>query len=70
MIDVLLNLKDKGIVALPIHDAVIVGQSYKEEVRQVMLSCFLAHTGIEGLVTAEGENLSHPYIPPSIIKAA
>ncbi|MEX1035035.1 MAG: hypothetical protein WDZ54_03710 [Sneathiella sp.] len=68
MIDVLLKLKDKGIVALSIHDAVIVGQSKEEEVRQVMLGCFLAHTGIEGVVTTEGERPLQPIFIPSVNK--
>ena len=54
LVDLLLQLKDKGIPALPIHDAVLVPHSMKDEAKQVMLDVFKAHTGVEGLVTEEG----------------
>lgn len=49
----MLRLKDMNIIALPIHDALIVPSSSQDQVREVMLSTFKEHTGIEGLVTVE-----------------
>jgi hypothetical protein len=53
MIDVLLKLKDKGIIALPIHDAIIVGSSHEIEATDVMLDSFQCLAGIEGRVSVE-----------------
>ena len=53
MVDLLLDLGDKGIVALPVHDAVIVPGCYISEVKERMLSIFQEHTGAEGLVREE-----------------
>tara|TARA_R110001583_G_scaffold101415_1_gene247856 strand:+ start:9464 stop:10762 length:1299 start_codon:yes stop_codon:yes gene_type:complete len=53
LIDTLLQLKKMNIVALPIHDALIVPPSSQDQVREVMLSTFKHHTGIDGLVTIE-----------------
>lgn len=50
LIDVLLNLKDKGIVALPIHDAILVGSSHAETAKTVMEDVFRDHVGGEPLV--------------------
>ncbi len=54
MVALLLALQDQDIVALPIHDAVIVPRPSKTTVIQTMLSIFHQYTGIEGLVTVEG----------------
>lgn len=53
LVDTLLQLKKMNIVALPIHDALIVPLSSQDQVREVMLSTFKHHTGIDGLVTIE-----------------
>jgi len=53
MIDVLRTLIDHGIVALPIHDAVVVPASATELVRTVMLDVFHHHVGTQGVVTVE-----------------
>ena len=53
LIDVLLTLIDMGIVALPIHDAVVVRHDTKKLVKEVMLSKFREHTGIDGVVKEE-----------------
>ena len=50
LVDVLLNLRELGIHALPVHDSVIVGRSNQDKVREVMLSCFLKGTGVPGVV--------------------
>ncbi len=50
LIDVLLLLKAREIVALPIHDAILVPSSRHAEARGVMLACFLRHTELEGVV--------------------
>lgn len=50
LVEVLLELKASGIVALPIHDAVMVPRSRAEETRAVMLETFERLTGVEGAV--------------------
>jgi hypothetical protein len=54
MVDLLLALRERGIVALPIHDGLMVPVSKKDEVKDVMLSTFHRHTNIQGLVKEEG----------------
>ena len=46
LVDVLLTLKSKGIVALPVHDAVLVKGSYEHEALAVMIDIFRRHTGL------------------------
>jgi hypothetical protein len=53
MVEVLLTLKASGVVALPIHDAVIVPLSKVSIVKDVMLEVFKAHAHVEGTVTIE-----------------
>lgn len=55
LVAVLLGLKDKEIVALPVHDAVIVAESAIEGAREVMLRVFKEKTGVEGQVREEQE---------------
>jgi hypothetical protein len=50
LVGVLLELIGLGIVALPVHDAVVVAEKDQEEVRDVMLQTFRHHTGIDGEV--------------------
>ncbi|RWP62574.1 hypothetical protein [Mesorhizobium sp.] len=50
MIDILLTLKDMDIVALPIHDAILVAASNEDEAQDVMLNVFKARTGMDGSV--------------------
>ncbi len=50
MVEVLLNLRELGVHALPIHDSVVVGKSNKNRVKEIMLSCFLKVVGVQGLV--------------------
>lgn len=50
LVEVLLELKARGIVALPIHDAVMVPWTRAEETRAVMLETFERLTGVEGAV--------------------
>ena len=47
----LLTLIDKGITALPIHDALLVSHRDKDIARQVMLDSFKSIGGVEGKVT-------------------
>lgn len=54
MVDILLRLKAMKIVALPIHDAILVPQSKADIAKQVMLDTFLHHTSVPGVVTMEG----------------
>ena len=45
LVSVLLALKDEGIVALPIHDSVLVPSSAAPRAKQIMESVFLEHAG-------------------------
>jgi hypothetical protein len=50
MVDLLLALKQMGIVALPVHDAVLVPEGTEASVMRVMVDTFHRHTGIQGVV--------------------
>ncbi len=50
MVDILLRLKLMEIIALPIHDAVLVAASCAADAKQVMLDVFFEHVGIHGSV--------------------
>jgi hypothetical protein len=53
LIEVLTRLLNQGIVALPVHDAVIVAEHHQERVKSLMLSVFIEKTGREGIVNLE-----------------
>jgi hypothetical protein len=53
LIDVLLSLIDRSIVALPVHDAVIVPVSAVGTAKTSMLETFRRYTGMEGSVEEE-----------------
>lgn len=53
MIDVLLALKGRSIMALPIHDAVMVPGSAVSIAKEIMLDAFQHHAHVEGTVTVE-----------------
>jgi hypothetical protein len=53
LLTVLSKLMKHSIVALPIHDAVLVADADEDLVRSVMLDVFKSHTGIDGIVTTE-----------------
>ena len=53
LIKVLLGLKDLGIHALPIHDAVVVGRAWVDMSRQLMEQVFLDMTNMESWVQVE-----------------
>ena len=53
LIKVLLGLKDLGIHALPIHDAVVVGRAWVDMSRQLMEQVFLDMTNVESWVRVE-----------------
>jgi hypothetical protein len=53
MVEVLLTLKDRGVVALPIHDAVMVPCSAAALAKKIMLDVFHGHAHVEGIVTKE-----------------
>jgi hypothetical protein len=55
LIDALLALIDQGVVALPIHDALVVPSSNVSIARKVMLDVFKDQTGVEGMVSIEGD---------------
>lgn len=50
---VLLTLLDAGIVALPIHDAIVVQQSAADRAQSVMLESFRSLIGADGVVSRE-----------------
>lgn len=51
MVHLLLRLKDAGITALPIHDALLVADSRKMDAKAIMLETFRDRVGIPGSVT-------------------
>lgn len=53
LLDVLLRLKDEDVVALPVHDALIVPWFAAPLVKRIMEDVFLKHTGTEGKVEEE-----------------
>jgi hypothetical protein len=53
MIKVLMTLKDRNVVALPIHDAIMIPASAETHATEIMLSVFHEKAGTEGLVTKE-----------------
>lgn len=53
LISALLECQSRGIVALPVHDALIVPNSRKAEVRDIMLDSFTRIAHIEGSVEEE-----------------
>jgi hypothetical protein len=46
LVDVLTSLKAKGVVALPIHDAVLVMDDHQKIAQKVMIEVFEEHTGL------------------------
>ena len=64
MIDILLALMSRGIVGLPIHDAVIVPRFKEAEAREIMLAMFKRHTGVTGSLSREegDQNNTHPLL--------
>jgi hypothetical protein len=50
LLEVLLRLMEQGIVALPIHDAVMVSECDEDQAKEVMYQVFREKTGIDGLV--------------------
>jgi hypothetical protein len=53
LIEVLMRLFDRGVIALPVHDAVIVARHHQELAKSIMLAVFIEKTGIEGIVNLE-----------------
>lgn len=53
LIDVLLELNSKGIVALPIHDCILVKESAQKVAKEVMLRVFKQHTNLDATVALE-----------------
>lgn len=53
LIALLLRLKEQGITALPIHDAVVVSEDDQEETERIMLDVFKQHTDIDGQVSID-----------------
>ncbi len=53
LVDVLLRLIDQKVVALPIHDALVVAESDGPAAKGIMVSAFHDHTGVEAIVKVE-----------------
>lgn len=53
MIAVLLRLIDQGIVALPVHDGLLVPEENQEVAKKAMVECFAQQTGFPGVVSIE-----------------
>jgi hypothetical protein len=53
LVAVLLQLQDRGIVGLPVHDAVVVKASAAGIAKRIMEETFEAHSGLPGVVTEE-----------------
>ena len=51
LVEVLEALRSEGIVALPVHDAVIVMEEHKQTTITIMKKVFKDHTGITPQVT-------------------
>ena len=51
LVDVLEALSSEGIVALPVHDAVVVRDDISDKAKAVMKDIFRGHTGITPDVT-------------------
>jgi len=54
MVEIILTLKAGGIMALPIHDAVLIPASQLTIATDIMLSIFEKYTGVQGTVSVEG----------------
>ncbi|MCG5538361.1 hypothetical protein, partial [Halorhodospira sp. 9622] len=53
LVGVLEELRERHVVALPIHDAVLVKESARNVTKTIMEEVFYRHTGLTGLVTEE-----------------
>ena len=53
LIDVLLELNNKGIAALPIHDCILIKESTQKVAKEVMLKVFKQHTKLDATVSIE-----------------
>jgi hypothetical protein len=55
LVEVLLRLMDEEVIALPIHDAVIVPSFHAATAQRVMESVFEEHLGVSPIVRVERE---------------
>ena len=53
LIDILLELSGNGIVALPIHDCILVKESAQKTAKEIMLRVFKQHTNLDATVAIE-----------------
>ena len=54
LIDALIALIDQRVVALPIHDALVVPSGKASAARKDVLDVFKEQTGVEGMNSVEG----------------
>lgn len=57
MIGILMELKAQGIVALPIHDCIIVSEQHRDVGTQMMMRKFKEVVGLEAVVKCEGKSV-------------
>jgi hypothetical protein len=53
LVEVLLRLIERGLTALPVHDAIVVAESAQEEAERVMREAFEFHTGLDARISIE-----------------
>jgi hypothetical protein len=68
LVAILLRLKALGVVALPIHDCLLVSHKNESVTKTVMEQCCMEFLGVEGVVevcrsTVTGYPLSNPSSP-------
>lgn len=59
LIDVLMRLRDRGIVALPIHDAILIPASRVREAGDIMETSFYDYTGVSITLSLTNYHVSH-----------
>ena len=64
LVEVLEALRSEGIIALPVHDAVIVMEEYKQTTITIMKKVFRDHTGITPQVTLGSVQKVTPIVGP------
>lgn len=69
LVRILLHLKSHGVVALPVHDGILVSQEHSALAKTTMLRLFKERFGIEGVVeevspsgVSLGSTLGNPYV--------
>lgn len=64
LVDILLRLKEEGVVALPVHDSVVVGQHQLQAAEMAMKELFHRRLGMEGVVDITFPATTITFHPP------